>query len=77
MTNIIINLMIARIDALARRESEITRKLPKASTAAHLYYAQSKRDKLNRERLILTEMLKVYFRAELPMPRKCRRTWAA
>lgn len=60
ITNIIIRLMIAHIDALTIREHELNRRIATAAGTAHGYYLAHRRDAVAAERATLSAMLRVY-----------------
>lgn len=64
ITNIIIRLMIAHIDALTIREHELNRRIATAAgSTAHGYYLAHRRDAVAAERATLSAMLRVYLAA--------------
>ena len=60
ITNIIIRLMIAHIDALTHREHELNRRITTAAGTAHGCYLTHRRDAVIAERATLSAMLRVY-----------------
>lgn len=63
ITNIIIRLMIAHIDALTIREHELNRRIATVAGTAHGYYLAHRRDAVAAERATLSAMLRVYLAA--------------